>query len=136
MLALFTGALLALMVYFNGQTAAETGAAFANLFFQGFGLLFFSIVLWFKSHSLPIKRLQLQFIVPGIMSALTVLLSNTVIGPLGIALMVGISLFGQVSASMIIDQFGLLGKAKQPVTKDQGIGFILIAAGLGLFLTA
>jgi uncharacterized membrane protein YdcZ (DUF606 family) len=98
MLALITGALLALMVYFNGQTAAETGAAFANLFFQGFGLLFFSIAIWLKSHTLPIKRIPLQFIVPGIMSAMTVLLSNMVIGPLGIALMVGISLFGQVSS--------------------------------------
>jgi transporter family-2 protein len=134
MLAFFTGMMLAVMVYFNGQMSQQTTVAFANLFFQLFGLLFFTVLLLVKKGRLPSGYRHWAFLLPGVLSSLTVLMSNIVVLKLGVAIMVGTSLLGQVTASMLIDQFGLLGKAKHPIKKSQFIGYLVITLGLILMV--
>jgi len=134
MLAFFTGMMLAVMVFFNGQMSQQTNVAFSNLFFQLFGLIFFSLFLMVKNKRLPSGNMRLAFILPGVLSSLTVLMSNIVVQKLGVAVMVGTSLLGQVTASMLIDQFGLLGKARHPVKKSQFIGYLVITVGLILMV--
>jgi len=132
--ALITGMLLAVMVYFNGQLSEASSPAISNAIFQGIGLVVFTIALILQKKSLKMHYFTFPFLIPGILSCFTVLISNTVVTVLGVSTMIGLSLFGQVSASLIIDQLGLLGKPKNPVNKSQLTGLVFIAVGLILML--
>lgn len=132
-MAFFIGLMLAFMVSFNSILSNHTSAAFSNLFFQAFGLLFFTVILIAVKGKLPFKQFDRYMILPGILSGITVIFSNVVVSSIGVALMIGLSLLGQVITSMIIDEFGLLGKVKTPLTKERFLGLGLIGLGIILF---
>ena len=132
-MAFFVGIMLAFMIYFNSLNANATSPAFSNLFFQTFGLIFFTLFCLAWQKKLPFKAFDRHMILPGILSGITVIISNIVVSSIGVALTVGLSLLGQVITSMVIDEFGLLGKTKNPLTKSRLGGLLCIAFGILLF---
>ena len=48
--------------------------------------------------------------------------------------MVAATIAGQLSASVVLDQFGLLGLPKDPITVGKVIGVVLLAAGVYLIV--
>jgi len=139
-LALISGVLLALMIYFNGLLSTSTSFYWGNVIFQGIGLFIFSFILIIKgkSHSHILQNdLKYGFIalaLPGLLGAFTIILSNIVIINIGVTLMVGISLLGQMITSMIIDANGFLGKDKKSISWAQISGSGLMLLGLWLLL--
>lgn len=58
---------------------------------------------------------------------------SIVIAPrIGVALMLGLVVAGQVTASTIIDHFGLLGAAVRPASFGRVAGVVLVVVGVGL----
>lgn len=139
-LALISGVLLSLMIYFNGLLSASTSFYWGNIIFQGIGLFIFSFILIIKgksqSHSLQkdLKHGLVALALPGLLGAFTIILSNIVIINIGVTLMVGISLLGQMTTSMIIDANGFLGKDKKNISWAQISGSGLMLLGLWLLL--
>ncbi len=130
-----TGLLLALMVFFNSLLASVTSIYVGSFFFNFIGFLFFSLCL-ILGVNVPArgKKSPYHLIVPGILGALTIVLSNLTVAEIGVALMVGISLLGQMITSLFIDGFGLLGKEKTPITVKQLISLFIIAIGVYFLL--
>jgi transporter family-2 protein len=139
-LAFVSGLLLALMIYFNGLLSSTTTFYWGNVIFHGIGLLLFSLALMTKGPT-QLSTLEKDFdqgiisiALPGFLGALTIILSNIVIMNIGVTLLVGISLLGQMATSMMIDSKGLLGKEKKNIHLAQIGGSGLILTGVWLLL--
>ena len=51
---------------------------------------------------------------------------------LGAGPVVAATIAGQLSASVVLDQFGMLGLPKDPITVGKVVGVVLLAAGVYL----
>lgn len=134
--AYITGLLLALMVSFNGMLSNYTSTYFSSFIFNAIGLIIFSLLLLRprKLNSNHSKPTLFWLLIPGALSALTIVMSNTTVAQLGITIMIGISLLGQVLTSLVIDGFGLMGKPKIKISFKQIIGIGVIFIGVYLLL--
>ncbi len=134
--AYITGLILALMVSFNGMLSNDTSTYFSSFIFNAIGLIIFSgLLLRPKKINLDYKKPSLFWLfIPGALSALTIVMSNITVAQLGITIMIGISLLGQVLTSLVIDGFGLMGKAKIKITFKQIVGIVTILVGVYLLL--
>lgn len=130
-LALKTGVLLAIMLFFNGMLTSITGAYSSNLIFHLVGFLFIlAICIVRKEKGLHFKEIPMVFFLPGVLSVLTIVLNNMCIPKLGITLTIGISLFGQLLISNLIDHFGLFEMKVNKFKKEKLIGFSIILVGI------
>jgi transporter family-2 protein len=76
-----------------------------------------------------VKTLAPQYLIGGALGVCyvsTVLITVRTLGAGGI---VAASIAGQLTTSVIIDQFGLLGLDKDPISVGKAIGVLLLAAG-------
>ncbi|QZY56426.1 DMT family transporter [Crassaminicella profunda] len=130
-LALKTGVLLAIMLFFNGMLTKITGAYFSNLIFHLIGFLFIlAICIVRKNQWFYFREIPIIFFLPGVLSVLTIVLNNICIPKLGITLTIGISLFGQLIISNLIDHFGLFEMKVNKFKKEKLIGFAIILVGI------
>jgi transporter family-2 protein len=133
-IAYFTGLVLSLMIYFNGQLSSVTSTYISNVIYHGIGVLFFGGVLMIiksqKNHT-PFKW---HYMIPGIMGSLTIILNNYVVGKIGVTLMIAFTLLGQVVTSLIIDHYGLLDKPVSKTHLKQWIGVAVMSFGLWIML--
>ncbi len=134
LIAFLTGILLTGMIYFNGALSQETSFLLSNVLFHGVGLVFFTTLFLIYERKNKQAFWSIRLILPGTFGALTVIFNNMVVGVLGVSLMVALGLFGQMITSLIIDHFGLLGKAKAPIHLNQWLGLSIIATGLIVML--
>ncbi len=135
--AYLTGLLLALMVSFNGLLSNSTSAYFSSFIFNAIGLICFSFLLLTplnRKNKVRSKQKIVWLLVPGFLGAITILLSNATVVQLGVTLMVGISLLGQVITSLFVDGFGLMGKEKVKISYKQMIGIVIMFVGVALLL--
>jgi bacterial/archaeal transporter family-2 protein len=59
----------------------------------------------------------------------------TLIGPrIGAAALLALTVFGQLLASMLVDQFGWLGFPAQPISPTKIAGAVLLLGGVGLIV--
>jgi bacterial/archaeal transporter family-2 protein len=59
----------------------------------------------------------------------------TLIGPrIGAAALLALTVFGQLLASMLVDQFGWLGFPTQPISPTKIAGAVLLLGGVGLIV--
>lgn len=138
-MAYFTGLLLALMVSFNGLLSVATNTYVSSLIFHGIGLIIFTLLLLYgrsKKNNMLHEFLAtpLILVLPGLLSSLTIILSNVAMSALGVSLLVGVSLLGQVTASFFIDGYGLLGKEKSIVSSRQLFGTGVMLLGVWFLL--
>lgn len=68
----------------------------------------------------------------GCMGALYVTTATTAGPRLGALLLLALGVAGQMVASLVVDHYGLLGFAQQPVTTSKILGVVLLAAGIAL----
>lgn len=132
-LAFLTGFLLSLMLYFNGLLSDTTTLFYGSLFFHGFGTLIYLALTYLI---FPRKKTTWypKYMVPGLLNAIVIMGSAFAITNLGVTAFVSISLLGQLTASLIIDGFGLLGKEKSTIKKRQLIGLFVICVGVYLLV--
>jgi len=135
-LALINGVILAIMVFFNGMIAKITGPYMSTLIFHLLGLLLIIIIsLISKNRLTSLKQIPFIFFLPGILSVITILLNNISIPQIGLTLSIGVTLFGQLVMSSLVEHFGLFGMPVNKFKKEKTLGFSIIALGIIVMIT-
>lgn len=130
-LALINGMLLAVMVFFNGMLSNITGPYVSTLIFHVLGFtLIIAISLMKKNRISNLKSLPFIFLLPGILSVATILFNNISIPRIGLTLSIGVTLFGQLVMSSLVEHFGLFGMPVQRFKKEKILGFSIISLGI------
>lgn len=139
MLALLVGAGLVVQVALNMTVSRIVGsaplAALANFVVGTLLLILFLLLMrqdWPSREQLATVPLWAWF--GGALGAAYVA-TATFAGPrLGALLLLALTVAGQMIASLVVDHYGLLGFAQQPVTVTRLLGVALLA--IGIFLVA
>lgn len=71
-------------------------------------------------------------LVGGLLGAVYVTVAILTVRTLGVSGLTAIVITGQLTAAVLIDRFGLLGIAKQPIDAGRVLGLILLVAGVVL----
>ncbi len=135
-LALLNGSLLAVMIFLNGLLTGRTGPYLSTLIFHVLGLvLILMISLAMKNRITRFKALPLVFYLPGIFSVITILLNNITVPQIGLTLATGVTLFGQLVVSGLVEHFGLFGMPTNRFKKEKIIGYSIISLGIAVMIT-
>ena len=130
-LALITGILVAIMLSFNGLLAGILGSYFSNFVYHLTGFIIILIIYIFKNtDKLQFNQLSLIFFLPGVLSALIVLLNNFCVNQIGVTLTIAISLLGQLIMSGLIDNFGLFKMPVIKFKKKKIFGYSIMITGI------
>ncbi len=130
-LGIITGVILAITIFLNGMLASITGPYMSTFIFHFIGLIIIIIIsIVTKNKVCNLRKIPVLFLLPGVLSVLTIQLNNICIPKIGITLVVGISLFGQLVMSNIVDHFGLFGIPINKFKKEKIIGFSIISFGI------
>jgi bacterial/archaeal transporter family-2 protein len=70
--------------------------------------------------------------VGGLLGAAYVTVAILTVRTLGVSALTAVVITGQLTAAVLIDRFGLLGIAKQPIAATRVIGLVLLVAGVVL----
>ncbi len=140
LLAPFVGALIPLMNCVNTVLAAAVGNAASSVLIHIAGLISVSLVLIFREG--PERReekrqtgggtprLPFYYYLAGIIGVGTVYACNLAYAKLGASLVVALSLFSQMAASVVLDSTGGLGRTKIPFTVRNIPGIAVAALGI------
>lgn len=133
---LFIGALIAVMVSFNGILAGYTSSMFSVLVVHIVGITTVTLIVIFKREKKAAggSRLPVIFFCAGIIGVLLTYLNNTCIVVLGVSLTLALGLVGQSVMSCIIDHFGLFGVDVSRFNRKKLFGFALCFAGVAVMV--
>ncbi len=133
-LALLAGALIALMVTANGLLAAQTGLWMSTLIIHVCGLVTVSLILLGRRKPVTLRApgAPWYLYIAGVGGVFTTVLNNLCFDPLGAALMLAMTIVGQLVGSCFIDHFGWFGMKRYPFRAGKLVGFAIMAAGLAL----
>ncbi|HCQ88879.1 MAG TPA: EamA-like transporter family protein [Clostridium sp.] len=135
-LALINGVILAIMIFLNGMLLNITGPYISTLIFHIIGFILIIIISIIKKNRLSnLRKLPLMFFLPGILSVVTILLNNISIPKIGLTLTIGITLFGQLVMSSLVEHFGLFGMPVNKFKKEKILGFSIISLGIIVMIT-
>lgn len=135
-LALINGILLAVMVFLNGMLSGITGPYISTLIFHVLGLILILIIATAKKNKLSnFKEIPLMLFLPGILNVITILLNNIAIPRIGLTLSTGVTLFGQLVMSSLVEHFGLFGMPVNRFKKGKILGFSAISLGIIAMIT-
>ena len=76
-----------------------------------------------------VRTLAPQYLVGGVLGACYVSTILVTVRALGAGGVVAAAIAGQLAASLLVDQFGLLGVDKDPISAMKVIGVVLLATG-------
>lgn len=136
-LAVVAGCLSAVQTTVNGRLGAVSGSSLlaATVSFV-IGTLALAVVVPATRSPLPLARVAHDeppwIWVGGAIGALFVLVNAAIAPTLGTGLTVSAVLLGQILAGIIIDQWGLLGAGRRPVTPLRLIGAACVLGGVAL----
>lgn len=135
-LTALVGGFIALQAPINGQLGRTVGTFQAAFLSFALGtLLLLAIVLVAKGGlgtAGEARTLPWYYLTGGILGAIYVTTVLVTVRTLGATPVVAATIAGQLSASLVIDQLGILGVTKDPVTPLKVLGVILLAAGVFL----
>ena len=80
------------------------------------------------------RRLHWYYLTGGVLGAAYVTTVLVTVRPLGAGGVVAATIAGQLTASVVIDNFGLIGLEKQPISVTRVVGIALLAAGVFLIV--
>lgn len=136
-LALAIGALISIMISFNGALESNVGSTYSVVIIHAVGLIAILIVAAVKKEKLVIKEsLPFYLYLGGIFGVTLTLVNVITIGSIGVALTTALAVFGQLVFSSLIDHFGLFGLNKYKFNPKKLIGFIIVFVGLVIMTIA
>lgn len=135
---LLAGALLGLMVFFNGALAKYVDPIFASLIIHIIGLITSIVILILKRRKLLIllrkHSIHWSYCV-GVFGAIAVaIVGYTVNSKIGVAGTIGTLILGQVLYSWINDSFGLFGTRKRRLNFLDFTQALMILAGVAVII--
>ena len=130
------GMLVALQPPINSKlgTAAGTFAAATISFMVGTAALLVVTVVAGGHHLGGLRGVPWWYFAGGFIGAVFVASSLVTVRTLGAGGVVAATIAGQLTGSVVIDQFGLIGLAKQPLNLAKVVGIVLLAAGVYLIV--
>ena len=130
-LALIIGALISIMLSFNGQLEGNVGLTYSLVIIHIVGLIGITILFLFKKHKITIKEKLPVYLFSGGAVGVALTLSNIItISKIGVALTTSLAVFGQLIFSSLVDNYGWFGMKKYKFNCKKLIGFIIILIGL------
>jgi bacterial/archaeal transporter family-2 protein len=136
LLSAFAGALVAMQPPINSKLgqAAGTFAAATISFLVGTVVLLVVTVLAGGTHLDGLRGVPWWYFAGGFIGAVFVASSLVTVRTLGAGGVVAATIAGQLTASVVIDKFGLLGIAQKPLSAPRVVGILLLAAGVFLIV--
>ena len=132
-LTAIVGGMVALQAPINsglGKAVGNFQAAFVSFFV---GTVILAVIAALARGSLgqisEARTLAPQYLLGGVLGACYVSTILVAVRTLGAGGIVAASVAGQLTMSVIIDQFGLLGIEKDPISAMKAVGVLLLAAG-------
>jgi transporter family-2 protein len=137
-LTAFTGGLIALQAPINSQLGKSLGTfqASALSFLVGSALLV-AIAVVAGAGPDTVREAAHQpwwYLTGGLLGAAYVTSVLVTVRTLGAGGVTAATIAGQLTASVVVDQLGILGVAKQPLTLLKVVGIVLLAAGVYLIV--
>jgi transporter family-2 protein len=127
----FIGALIAVMIMFNGTLSNRTGNYTSSVIIHMVGLISIILVRIMSKSKIKFQRsIPLYLYSAGAIGVLTVLFNNLSFSTLGVSLTISLGLLGQSISSIIIDHFGLFGMKTIKFEKKKFIGLMFITSGI------
>ena len=137
-LTAFVGGLIALQAPINSELGRSVGtfqAAFVSFAIGTIVLAVIAAVAKGGFAQIPeAKNLSWYYLTGGVLGAIYVTTVLVTVRELGAGPVVAATIAGQLTAGVVIDQLGLLGVAKEPVTAAKLLGIVLLAAGVYLIV--
>ena len=137
-LTAFVGGLIALQAPINSALGKSVGtfqAAFVSFAIGTLVLAAIAAVAKGGFSQIPEARnLSWYYLTGGVLGAIYVTTVLVTVRELGAGPVVAATIAGQLTAGVVIDQYGWLGVAKEPVTAAKLVGILLLAAGVYLIV--
>jgi transporter family-2 protein len=116
-----------------GRTVGGVQAATFSFLVGTAALVLISVVLRGGLGTLGhIGRVPWWALVGGLLGAVYVFVALEAVRTLGVSSLTAVVIAGQLTISVLIDRFGLLGVAKQHIGASRIVGLVLLAAGVVL----
>lgn len=136
-IAFGAGALLSVQAAVNARLGKEMGnPAIATLVSFVVGMAGIVLYLLLTRSALPplsqMSRAPIWAWVGGLLGAIYVGVTIVLTPRIGVAAMSGLAVAGQMTMSLILDQFGLFGLAKHPISTGRVFGAVLLIAGAAM----
>ncbi len=131
-LSAFTGALVAVMILFNGVLANAYGNYSSSVIVHTVGLLTIILLLLVSGSKTKTRaaRVPLYLYSAGVIGFFTVVFTNIGFAALGVSATIALGLLGQTLVSVIVDHFGLFGMKVIRFEKKKLIGLAGILLGV------
>lgn len=133
------GALLAIQAAINGELGTAVNSPFTAAFisfFVGAAVLVIIVLIRDKSFTAVknpiVQKAPLWVWLGGIFGGFYVLINIFLVGQIGTGPTVVLVLFGQITGSLLVQQFGLFKSPKNTIVPIQFIGLIIMLAGVAL----
>ncbi|MEA2439459.1 MAG: bacterial/archaeal transporter family-2 protein [Thermoleophilaceae bacterium] len=136
LLSAFAGMLVAMQPPINSKLGGAVGtfAAASISFLVGTAALVVVAVISGGTHLGGLRGVPWWYFAGGLIGAVFVASSLVTVRTLGAGGVVAATIAGQLAGSVVIDHYGLLGLAKQPLTVAKVAGIVLLAAGVFLIV--
>ena len=138
LLTAFAGGLVAMQAPINSMLGKATGSFQAAFISFAIGTVVLAVIAAFAKGGFgtmgEATTLSWYYLTGGVLGAAYVTTVLVTVRELGAGPVVAATIAGQLSASVVLDQFGLLGLPKDPITLGKVIGVVLLALGVYLIV--
>jgi transporter family-2 protein len=128
-----TGGLIALQAPINGNLGRTIGTWQAAFLSFALGTLALAVVAALAKGGMgrigDAGGVSWVYLTGGVLGAIYITSVIVTVGTLGAGGVVAATIAGQLAVSVVVDQFGLLGVERQPITVAKVAGVALLAAG-------
>lgn len=132
-LSSLVGAMLAVMIYLNGELASHIGNYAASIFIHLTGLVLVVLILLLTRSETPFQKGVSPILLSGgALGFLTVVFANVGFINLGVSLTLALGLLGQTVSALVIDHFGWFGASVVRFNRGKIGGLALITAGIAV----
>jgi transporter family-2 protein len=135
-LTAFVGGLIALQAPINSMLGKATGSFQAAFISFAIGTVVLAVIAAFAKGGFgtmgEATTLSWYYLTGGVLGAAYVTTVLVTVRELGAGPVVAATIAGQLSASVVLDQFGLLGLPKDPITVGKVVGVVLLSVGVYL----
>ena len=133
LLTVFAGGLIALQAPINsmlGKSVGTFAAASVSFIVGTIALVLITVLVGGGFGDVgEARHLAWYYLTGGILGAVYVTTALVAVRSLGAGGVVAATIAGQLSLSLVIDQLGILGVDKQPITWERVLGVVLLALG-------
>ena len=138
LLTAFVGGLIALQAPINSMLGKATGSFQAAFLSFAIGTVVLAVIAAFAKGGFgtmgEATSLPWYYLTGGVLGAAYVTTVLVTVRELGAGPVVAATIAGQLSASVVLDQFGLLGLPKDPITLGKVVGVVLLSLGVYLIV--